>query len=313
MDLQKAVSDRLAFALKNNKIDATYREQILSVGARFLRAQTGESNVGNSLLYLPYLSCQACGGDTSRIVGVTTSWFLFHVAAYLMDKVEDRELDYSNQSEIGVTANLSTGMIFIAEWILNHLELDRVDTGSAWDIQKAFHESVLCVCSGQHKDLSIKTPNLDECWDIARDKSGAAFGLACYSGGRLAINHTFLLSRLENFGKYLGTIIQIGDDLEELLPHIRSNELLMDRAPIFRAYSRYLESDNMANLISGQPGIDRAKEMIAKSSILYLRLEAIKLAGLAKRELDSPEFVEDGRSELISILRHRPVIEGFFN
>ena len=69
----------------------------------------------------------------------------------------------------------------------------------------------------------------------------------------------------------------------------------------------------MANLISGQPGIDRAKEMIAKSSILYLRLEAIKLAGLAKRELDSPEFVEDGRSELISILRHRPVIEGFIN
>ena len=316
MDLQKAVSDRFAFALKRTILTSTYREQMLSVGTNFLRVQDRNGDSGKSLLDLPGLSCKACGGDPSQVVGVSTAWFLLHVAAYMLDKVEDLEIAGKTQSEIGVTTNLSTGMIFIAEWILNHLELDRVDPGSAWDIQRAFHESVLSVCSGQHRDLSILAPNLDECWDIAREKSGAAFGLACYAGGRVATSNTAMLYRLETFGKHLGTIIQIGDDLEELEIQNGVSVFSVKKAPIFQAFINQIshnvpQKDNLRTpeeLISHEQ-----QQTFAKGSILYLRLEALRIAGQAKRELDLPDFNCHATDALNRILCHRPCIEGLIN
>lgn len=308
-----AVSNRLSYALNRNQIDATYRDQILSVTTRFLEAQSGGSGKAECLIYLPYLSCRACGGDTKKITGVTTSWFLFQTAAYLLDKVEDAELLHASRTDIGVTANLSTGMIFIAEWILNHLELDSVDPGSAWDIQRAFHESVLSVCSGQHLDLSVTMPSLEDCWGIARQKSGAAFGLACYSGARVAINDTDLLKRLKQFGKHFGVIIQICDDLEDVVSCMGSGDSFFDKAPIFKAIARHIKLSFFENMDSDQPGICQNDDVLAKSSAIYLRLEALKLAACAKRELDIPGFEEEGKSGLLQLLRNRPIIQGFIN
>jgi geranylgeranyl pyrophosphate synthase len=313
MDLHKVVSDRLVHALYQNRLDSNYRERILSVSTRFLEAQSRGIDHENCLLCLPYLSCAACGGDTAKVAGVTTSWLLLQMAAYLLDKIEDFELLHATRTEIGVTANLSTGMIFIAEWILNHLELDCVDAGTAWDIQRAFHESVLTVCSGQHRDLSVKAPNLEDCWSIAREKSGAAFGLACYSGARVAVKDTSLLKRMDHFGKSLGVIIQIGDDLEEVSLGVQSIDSIVEKAPIIGAYSKYVKPSILATTGSENSGVHQQEDVLARGSVVYLRLEAIKLAESAKRELDIPDFSADGKSGLLRILCRRPIIRGFIN
>ena len=313
MDLPKAISERLAFALNQNKIDATYREQILSVGAKFIGAQTALCKSGKSLLYLPYYSCQACFGDTQKIVGVSTSWLLLQVAAYLLDKVEDAELAHATPIGVGVTTNLSTGMIFIAEWILNHLELDRVDPAAAWDIQRAFHESVLSVCSGQHLDLCSTLPDLDDCWSIAQQKSGAVFSLACYSGGRLAGHDSVALGHLEEYGRCLGTIIQIGDDLDDLLSVNRSGNTVVKMAPIFQAYRSYLDQAHGVGDFTQDHRRSDDQNVMTKGSVLYLKLEALKLAATARSEIEISGFSEPGKTGLLTILQDRPVLEGMIN
>lgn len=313
MDLQKAISERLAFALDQNKIHATYREQIFSVGAQFIGAQTASCKSGNSLLHLPYYSCRACSGETQKIVGVSTSWFLFQVAAYMLDKVEDVELSHATPLSVGVTTNLSTGMIFIAEWILNHLEFDRVDPAAAWDIQRAFHESVLSVCSGQHRDLCAISPDLDDCWSIAQQKSGAAFALACYSGARLAGHDSVALRHLEEFGKCLGTIIQIGDDLDDLLLVNRSGNTVVKMAPIFQAYRSYLDQAHCVGDLKQEDHALDYQNVLTKGSLLYLKLEALKLAACARRELDYSGFSDEGKTGLLTILQNRPILEGIIN
>jgi hypothetical protein len=235
------------------------------------------------------------------------------MAAYMLDKVEDVELAHATPLSVGVTTNLSTGMIFIAEWILNHLEFDRVDPAAAWDIQRAFHESVLSVCSGQHRDLCATSPDLDDCWSIAQQKSGAAFALACYSGARSAGHDSVALRHLEEFGKCLGTIIQIGDDLDDLLSVNRSGNTVVKMAPIFQAYRSYLDQAHCVGDLKQEDHALDYQNVLPKGALLYLKLEALKLAAFARRELDYSGFSDEGKTGLLTILQNRPILEGIIN
>ena len=309
MDLDALVTERLAYSLGKLNLAATYRELLLSVVAKYLRAQLGHYTTCKPLVFLPQLCCEACEADPRRSVGVTTAWFLLQVSAHLLDTVEDQEYEMTNfdRNEQGVFVNLSTGMILVAEWILNHLELDRVDAGAAWDIQRAFQETVLSVCSGQHLDLSVPSPDLPTCWQIAEAKSGAAFGLACYAGARLATNQSEWLCHLEKFGKYLGTIIQISDDLEDLGGDPKDHQGIHGDSPLIHAYLNYVgvkfsESPDCTIPLPG--GISLQNHLFYNGSILYLSLETMKYAEMARKELSSLRLASEPYQELLAIVRH---------
>lgn len=314
MDLQKAIFDRLAFAMENIDLSATYRELLLSVVADFLKVQFSKEGCSKPLIYLPYLSCNAFGADPSRSFGVTTAWFLLYISAYLLDKVEDDELVGFDATRPGVVTNLSTGMIFVAEWILNHLELDHVDAGTAWDIQQAFQVAVLSVCSGQHMDLSVSSPDLHVCWDIAEAKSGAAFGLACYSGSRLATNRSDYLQSMELFGRQLGTVVQISDDLEDLLHSDVKHRQTENNSSIFSAYARFVKERKFIQ----KNGLDKTESveqhnMILNGTVLYLRFEAIKYAEIARKELAFLKLTEETRADLLAMLNRVSLFGGRSN
>jgi hypothetical protein len=302
MDLHKAISDRLAYALENIDLSATYRELLLSVVADFLRVQFSRGGSCKPLIYLSSLSCEAFGIDPRRSVGVTAAWFLLYVSAYLLDKVEDQELIGNDRNKLGITTNLSTGMIFVAEWILNHLELDCVDPGTAWDLQQAFQEAVLSVCSGQHMDLSESTPDLSVCWNIAETKSGSAFGLACYSGSRLATKQSDVLQSMRSFGRLLGTIVQISDDLEDLQQSARSSQ--HDKlGAVYGAYARFIESCTFSQGDQiPKYELKQRQDVIRNGTVLYLRFEAVKYAERAKKELIPLGLAEKPQADLLALL-----------
>lgn len=313
MDLHKAISDRLAYALENIDLSATYRELLLSVVADFLRVQFSRGGSCKPLIYLPSLSCEAFGIDPRRSVGVTAAWFLLYVSAYLLDKVEDQELIGNDRNKLGITTNLSTGMIFVAEWILNHLELDCVDPGTAWDLQQAFQEAVLSVCSGQHMDLSESTPDLSVCWNIAERKSGSAFGLACYSGSRLATRQSDVLRSMQSFGRQLGTIVQISDDLEDLqLPATRFQQDKL--GAVFGAYTRFIES-RIVSQRDHPPKyeLEQQQNVIRNGTVLYLRFVAVKYAEKARKELMSLCLADKPKADLLALLGQVSLIGGSQN
>ena len=220
MNAETLIAKRLELALSGLDLAPSYRSLLLSVGQGYLKAQVQHYKACLPPIQLPFLCCEANSGDPKRAVGVATAWFLLQVAAHLLDKVEDRELEMvgPHLRHPGVSTNLSTGLIFVAEWVLNHLEMDCVDAGAAWDVQRVFQETVLSVCSGQHLDISLASPDLSTCWKIAEAKSGAAFALACYVGTRVATSDTQRLQAMVTFGRHLGTIMQISDDLKDVEP-----------------------------------------------------------------------------------------------
>lgn len=313
MNVEPVIYERVAIALSRLDLAPSFRSLLLSVSEEHLGSQYKHYRNCPPPVQLPFLCCEANGASPKRAVGVASAWFLLQVAAHLLDKVEDHELETSGECRLGpaVSMNLSTGMIFVAEWILNHLELDCVDAGAAWDIQRAFQETVLSVCSGQHLDLSVQLPDLPTCWQIAEAKSGSAYALACYVGTRTATHQTDRLRCMENFGRHLGTIVQISDDIDDL-ERDRSKNHQSQLSPFANAYLAHI------GVLGGSESKDHldvafAKPILENSLVLYLRLEALKYAELAKSELIQLALASEPRGQILSILQHHSLMGAKLN
>ncbi|GAP13253.1 geranylgeranyl pyrophosphate synthase [Longilinea arvoryzae] len=283
-----------------------------------LSAQFDHADARSPFVLLPSLCCQACGEPAERTIGVSLAWFLLQVSASLLDKVEDHELMsiQSAPSDASIITNLTTGMILVAQWILNHLELDRVDSGTAWDIQRAFHETTLSVCSGQHLDLSANSPDLSTCWQIAEAKSGAAFALACYAGARLATNRSDVLDAFFQFGRGFGTIVQIDDDLEDLAnigDHCSSWRM---KKTLVNAYLKFAENSTSETRQNDRVITTKqfaTHEPISSGSVLYLQLEKLKYATLAENALKRLNLAGEFQDRLISIIHHESRLRNYVN
>jgi geranylgeranyl pyrophosphate synthase len=184
------------------------------------RAQGGDVDQGpNRWAQLPGLCCQAAGGDPLRADDFAAAWLLLYLAADLMDSVQDGDAPdpwWAEQGP-GMALSVATGLFFSASLALNRFRaLDSQEQASA-EVVKDFYQSFLYMSSGQYLDLLQAQPSLEEYWQIAAAKSGVFFSLACRTGARLAIAERARVDSFSHFGKHLGLLIQIRDDLEDLM------------------------------------------------------------------------------------------------
>lgn len=166
---------------------------------------------------LPGLCCEAAGGEAAWADALAVAWVLLREAASITDNVEDRDppADWWAQSGSAAALSVATGLYFSASQALNQLENAPVDAQAARDVRDEALRCVLEMCSGQHLDLIQPRPSLATYWQVARAKSGAFFGMACWAGARLATEEPHALAGFQEFGVQLGLLIQILDDLEE--------------------------------------------------------------------------------------------------
>lgn len=170
---------------------------------------------------LPDLCCQAAGGQSGWADDLTTAWFLFYLAADLMDKIQDQDqAPWQNKMSTGVALNAVSGLYFTASKALSCRHEEGVSKVGHDGIVEEFYKGFLMMCSGQHRDLEFETPTLKTFWEIASAKSGIFFSMACWGGARLAIADSRRLNGYKKYGHHLGMLIQILDDLEEFKPGI---------------------------------------------------------------------------------------------
>ena len=200
---------------------------------RELAKPTPQSQL-TQLFYLPRICYQAAGGHLPWADDLGLAWFLFYVAAHLMDNVEDQDdpgqlwAPYSP----GVRINVASGLFFTAANSLNHLYHHEGSQAAANEIIADFYSSFLSMCSGQNEDLLNEKITLAMYWRIATSKSGGFFGMGCWAGARLATDDRARLEGFYQFGLNLGIHKQIRDDLEEILRRIIREEMGREMAPV---------------------------------------------------------------------------------
>lgn len=235
---------------------------------------------------LPDLCCQAAGGQSGWADDLTTAWFLFYLAADLMDKIQDQDqAPWQNKMSTGVALNAVSGLYFTASKALSCRHEEGVSKVGHDGIVEEFYKGFLMMCSGQHRDLILDDLTLEKVWEIASAKSGMFFAMACWGGARLATDDLNRLNGYKKFGHHLGVLIQILDDLEEFKPVIgvkkkRSESGILKSLPVVYAMEVYPPSvrDHLRKCLiaSGDNGTayQEAIDLIDQSgAVLYVETE----------------------------------------
>ncbi len=268
-----------------------------------LRAAQDSEAAGYPLSLLPLLACESAGGSPCRALPVAAAWRAMHIAAKLLDDVEDG--DVARLSPVPTDAprviNLATGYIALANMALARLAEDS-DSLLWFSIQQDFSLAMLQTTEGQHADLSAREEcTLKDYLRIAGAKSGRCFSLASRAGARCATSDPGVLFRYNAFGYNMGILLQITDDLEGFHAPCSQSDLLRGGRTLPVVYALSVASPPerlhleqwLAQAGAGDlEAVKQARQlMIALGTEVYMRAEATRyrcraLAALAATDGD---------------------------
>jgi geranylgeranyl pyrophosphate synthase len=267
-------------------------------------------------IVLPYLCCQAAGGEACWADNLAAAWYLLFTAAHLMDKVEDRDEPdpaWAPQG-LGAGVNAATGLFFTASLAINDLYQHNETRAAASDVISDFYSGFLRMSSGQHADLIWPEPTLEQYWEIARDKSGAFFQVACRCGARLAVASADQLDEFSLYGQHLGVLKQILDDLEDIQPPDSFHSMhpwpnIAKSLPVVYAMSVFPQEQrdrlrlSLQNTSQSQAAARDAFLLLEQSgAALYLRMEIERQRDLAIEAIQRAVTGSDAAQPLISLV-----------
>ncbi|HEX6289394.1 MAG TPA: polyprenyl synthetase family protein [Herpetosiphonaceae bacterium] len=269
----------------------------------------------SALMELPSLCCEAAGGLRQRAQPVTTAWNLLYFALHMLDTLEDGDRPDASWFHwgIGAAINITTGLLATSSRALDRLEQTGVSASVAQAIRHDFNRTLFTMCVGQHHDLTLQEPSLEQCWQIAEAKSGAFFALPCRAGARLAGANAQTVRLFGNVGLHLGMLIQIGDDLSGLWSTDEAaSDLVSGRQSMLPiVYALHTASADDCQLLRsclqqavGNPEAEAtARQLIINSgAVLYLMTEAQRHAEQAQRLLASMSLPSAPRKALQALL-----------
>lgn len=171
----------------------------------------------NRWVLLPGLCCQAVGGKEIDADIFSSAWFLYYIAAHIMDSVQDGDElpSFSQLSNPAVALNVASGLFFTGNLLFIETAEKFQNNSIILPLIKEFNQKMLGMCDGQHQDLTTTQVNLESYWRIAHKKSGTFFELACKIGASMGTSDISRIKLLSDYGLHLGVLIQILDDLEE--------------------------------------------------------------------------------------------------
>ncbi len=282
---------------------------------------TDEPNQGSAApkpwVLLPGMCCGAAGGQAEWADTIAATWLLFYAAADLMDSAQDQDdpAEWWTEGGPAVALSAATGLFFCASSLLSKAALTHQTKQVGSALSQDFHHSFLQMSSGQYADILYPYPDLDQYWQIASQKSGSFFALACRSGARLAVQDAEIINAFGEFGQALGILIQILDDLEDL------NGLQNGKAPIKPSllsrslplvYALNVLPKNKAQLVrqvlethkvATQDGV-RLFEIVEESgAVLYLLAEIDHYRSVALDKLAQAVPDETARQGLVKLTR----------
>lgn len=313
-NIADSILERIRETVSMIQLSTGYQELMLSVVTEVIKKLKAEPIDKIPSAFLPAVFASSFDCDISRVLNVSSAWFLLQISAHLLDKVEDQEIDnkMTHHDKPGLIVNLSTGLIFTAEYLLDHLEKDGIDPLAAADIRSAFNKQILSVCGGQHDDLYFDHPDLNLCWQIAKFKSGLFFGLGCFAGARLVTSDREALSQAWDYGIRLGLIKQVADDIESFIEQeSQKSDLISGRWTLPVAYSMHiLPNGNAAelrhclqNATHDSKALGMAREkMIQAGALVYLKLETMNHALEANKAIRSIQYANFNRKDLAVLL-----------
>jgi len=268
---------------------------------------------GPPFILLPFLCCQAVGGEQRHATAVAAAWHLCMLAARILDDLQDQDVEDALGAVLGPARaiNVATGLMAAAPLALARLMRGGANATLVLDLLQDFQRAALRICAGQHRDLTQSAGCLEDYAEIAAAKSGETLALACRAGARVGGGDAQQVAWLSEFGYHLGVLNQIGDDLSGLWSQADRSDLAAgDKTwPVLYALSMASASERehlhalLQRARSDAEAESRARQRIADLGALhYLLLQAELCHQRAKVALEAVGAPQPIRQQLFDLL-----------
>lgn len=155
------------------------------------------------ITFLPTLTCVALGGTAEKAQASQEAWALLYDAAAAFDQVQDDHVAPPLTPARAI--NVGVALTFSATELIGKMPVN-------W--QRAVYAYLRETLEGQSEDVIKYRPSVQESLNIAEKKTGASFALGCALGALSAGASETAVAAMDIYGRALGTIVQIHDDLE---------------------------------------------------------------------------------------------------
>jgi geranylgeranyl pyrophosphate synthase len=238
------------------------------------------------------------------------------MAAHLYDGLQDRDEPEPWWLDLGAGAaiNIASGLVLSGLSVISGLHRHPKFHPLADEIGARFYKMGFKMSSGQHLDLVSDRPSVELWFEIAEAKSGSFFGLACWSGARLATGNTERLDGFFSFGSHLGVLLQIYDDLDDLgelkKGNLRASPAGITRSLPFVYALGFCSEEKKECLLESLGGAyenqlaarDLFNQLDSYGAALFLHVEIERRKELVRRALEVAGPGLTARNELASLL-----------
>jgi len=168
------------------------------------------------------LSCQAVGGDTSKILPAAAAIELIHNFSLIHDDIEDVSDERHHRPTIwklwgqSQAINAGDAMFTLAYVALLKLKERGISDEKIAGAIRMLSLACLELCDGQYLDIEYENRldiNIEDYLDMAAKKTAALFALSTALGAYLGNADIRLVDFFHMFGKELGIAYQIYDDI----------------------------------------------------------------------------------------------------
>lgn len=250
------------------------------------------------------------GGESDEIFKAAAALEFLILSLDIFDDLQDQDnpLPLWSQMDHAIAMNLAIACQTLSQMILSRLEFEE---GRKLLLLQHINQLILYAVRGQQKDLLNTTMNEEEYLEMVEEKSGSLMAVACITGTILAtgIFHEEVLT----YGRWLGTMAQIKNDMKDILRWDLKNDLLRKKRTLPVLYLLNQEQDEFPLLKDFYKG-NIGKEMILERKVdciewikksgaieyasVYLNLHHIKIEEL----IENMDLDQEQKEKLLEIV-----------
>jgi competence protein ComQ len=208
----------------------SFKEEKMAVGYSF-----------GKLCYLHYEAFTDCLNE--NIYKVAAAIELLILSFDIIDDLQDKDSDYSWTKTPDLSLNVALAMLVMASRTIRETSFEHKNTAI-----QILEDYALRSINGQQLDLLNTCRDEQSYIQMIEQKSGSLSAMACLIGEVLATGGTS--SEVEEYGKYIGIIQQIKNDIQSLKTWGPKNDLLNKRYSLPIIYLLSQEKDVSKSVIN---------------------------------------------------------------
>ncbi|WP_427108894.1 polyprenyl synthetase family protein [Lysinibacillus xylanilyticus] len=237
-ELDEQINEVLDILIEN---DALIGHELRSMLKNFKEEKMEVGYSFGKLCYLHYEAFTDCLNED--IYKVAAAIELLILSFDIIDDLQDKDSDYSWTKTPDLSLNVALAMLVMASRTIRETSFEHKNTAI-----QILEEYALRSINGQQLDLLNTCRDEQSYIQMIEQKSGSLSAMACLIGEVLATGGTS--SEVEEYGKYIGIIQQIKNDIQSLKTWGPKNDLLNKRYSLPIIYLLSQENDVSKSVIN---------------------------------------------------------------